>query len=62
MQRMKPQTDGLWQRVGRKHYQHVTGIEIVYRPNLWLWEIIGGKYDGHRFERLWAAQHHATHV
>jgi hypothetical protein len=61
MIRMKPQiNDGEWARVGRKHYRHASGIEIVYRHNEWLWEIVGGRYDGHRFDRLWAAQHHAT--
>lgn len=57
--RMQPTTQGTWERIGRKHYQHVTGIEVVYRHNEWCWEIVGGKYDGHRFDRLWAAQHHA---
>lgn len=60
MSRMKHQHNGLWQSVGRKRYQHVSGVEIVYRHNFWLWEIVGGKYDGHRYERLWAAQHAAT--
>ena len=60
MKRMQPTTEGEWARVARKHYRHMSGVEIVYRPNLWLWEIVGGRNDGLKYERLWAAQHAAT--
>ncbi len=54
--RQKPCTEGVWERVGRKHYQHVAGPEVLYRHNDWLWEIVGTASDGERFSTLSAAQ------
>ena len=54
--RLSPVTTGTWERVGRKHYRHVTGIEVVYRSNAWTWEIVGGPEDGHRYSTLTIAQ------
>jgi hypothetical protein len=58
--RLKPTTQGVWERVARKHYQHITGLEVIYRPNTWDWEVIGGPSDGFRFATLSVAQHAAT--
>ena len=53
--RMKPDTT-TWETIARKHYRHVTGIEVRYNCNLWQWEIIGGAEDGLFYSRLWVAQ------
>lgn len=47
---------GQWAKAGRKHYRHASGIEVVYRPNVWAWEIVGGAGDGLRFGPLHAAR------
>lgn len=60
MIRMQPITEGTWNRVAKKHYRHESGVEVIYRHNDWVWEIIGGRNDGLRYERLWAAQHAAA--
>lgn len=59
MTRNKPITEGTWNKIASKHYRHESGVEVAYRPNSWVWEIVGGKYDGLRYDRLWAAQHQA---
>lgn len=58
--RLKPVTQGVWERIGHKHYQHVAGFEVVYRCNSWNWEVVGGSQDGHRYQTLSVAQHAAT--
>lgn len=45
---------GTWVKVARKHYRHVSGAEIRYNSNRWLWEIVGTE---HAHELLWAARH-----
>lgn len=60
MTRMQPTTFGTWNKIAKKHYRHESGVEVIYRHNGWLWEIVGGKNDGLRYERLWAAQHAAA--
>jgi len=58
--RLSPVTTGVWERIARKHYQHISGIEVIYRCNAWAWEIIGGPEDGRRYTGLAVAQHAAT--
>lgn len=50
-------TSGAWVKVGRKHYQHVTGLEIKYNHNAWAWETIGTVRPG-SYKALWAARWH----
>ena len=57
--RLKPTTEGTWERVGRKHYAHISGIEVLQRPNAYDWEIVGGPEDGHRYSTLSVAQYSA---
>ena len=45
MTRMKPITQGTWNRIARKHYRHESGVEVIYRPNSWNWEVVGGAND-----------------
>ena len=49
---------GQWARVARKHYRHASGVEIVYRPNQYLWEVRGGARDGNRWETLEPARYY----
>jgi hypothetical protein len=58
--RLKPITEGTWVKIARKHYRHVSGIEVRYDDNAWTWEVIGGKDDGHRYGTLSVAQWAAT--
>jgi len=44
---------GAWVKLGKKHYQHSSGIEIRYDCNRWVWQIVGG----HAFTLLWVARH-----
>lgn len=60
MKRAQPITSGEWNRIARKHYRHIDGAEVVYRWNLYHWEIIGGPNDGERYETLNVAQYYAT--
>lgn len=32
---------GEWVKVASKHYRHISGVEIRYNCNRWVWEIIG---------------------
>ena len=41
-------------KVGRKHYRHVGGAEIVYDCNAWQWKITGRKGG---WDVLWPAVH-----
>lgn len=45
---------GNWAKVGPKHYIHISGEEITYNCNRWLW--IHGNYG---YTTLWAAKHNA---
>lgn len=47
---------GSWNKVAKKTYKHISGVVIRYDYNAWLWEIVGGKFDGERYERLWPAR------
>lgn len=58
--RSKPATEGTWNRIARKHYRHMSGIEVRYDHNAWNWEIIGGPEDGYRYSTLTVAQLSAT--
>lgn len=53
---------GAWVKVGRKHYRHVTGVEVVYDCNRWGWRIMAadGTSDGLVWSTLWVAAHYAT--
>lgn len=44
---------GAWVKVGRKHYAHISGVEVVYRCNDWAWEVIG---TGLMYQALWVAK------
>lgn len=46
---------GAWCKVERKHYRHVSGIEIAYDCNRWLWKVS----DGTCYSALWVARHWA---
>lgn len=50
---------GQWAKAGRQGgkpvYQHASGAKVVYRPSRFLWEVVGGRNDGHAYERQWAA-------
>jgi len=35
--------DGMWAKVAKKHYIHVSGNEIIYDCNSWLWRINGNE-------------------
>ncbi len=45
-------SSGQWTKVARKDYRHSSGIRIVYRHNTYVWEIIGGKFDGDSYTTL----------
>jgi hypothetical protein len=47
--------DDMWAKVGKKHYMHVSGIEIKYDCNSWLWRIDGKE----GYSTLWAAKYYA---
>lgn len=50
---------GQWVRVARRRYRHVTGVEVVYGNNEWLWFIRGGPHDGEGYGTLGVARHAA---
>ena len=52
--------NGEWNRIASKTHRHASGIVIRYNHNRWLWEVVGGKDDGHSYTTLAAAQHAAT--
>lgn len=58
--RMKPTTTGEWSKIAKKHYRHVSGVEVRYNCNRWAWEVIGGPDNGRAYAALWVAQHSAT--
>ncbi len=37
----KMKEDGFWSKVGKKHYIHVSGMEVTYDCNRWVWCIDG---------------------
>ena len=45
----------MWAKVGKKHYVHVSGVEVAYDCNAWLWRVDGG--DG--YTTLWVAKQNA---
>jgi len=47
--------DGMWAKVGKKHYLHVSGNEVQYDCNAWLWRVNGKE----GFSTLWAAKYAA---
>ena len=48
-----------WTKVARKHYRHISGVEVRYDCNRWGWEVVG---EGLYFTVLYAAKHWAEHV
>lgn len=44
---------GAWCKVSRQHYRHVSGAEIRYDCNRWVWQIVGGD----AYTLLWVARH-----
>jgi hypothetical protein len=48
-----------WMKVGRKHYLHGSGAEVVYDCNRWGWRLTGaGAFDG-LYVALWVAKGYA---
>ena len=56
----QPTTSGTWNRIGRKQYRHISGVEVRYNHNRWVWVIFGGAQDGNAYGTLNVAQHFAT--
>lgn len=48
-----------WAKVARKHYRHISGIEVRYDCNRWGWEVVG---QNELYTVLWAAKHRAEHL
>lgn len=44
---------GAWVKVAKKHYRHISGAEICYDCNRWVWQILGGD----AYTLLWVARH-----
>lgn len=49
-----------WVKLDKHRYRHRSGVHLVRNINKRLWEIKGGRRDGERFERLWAAAERVT--
>lgn len=50
-----------WTKIGKKHYQHVTGVRVRYINNDWRWEVQGGsKNDGYQYNTLCVAMNAAA--
>lgn len=49
-----------WKSVGRKHWSHVSGVQVKYDCNAWKWQIIGGARCGYKYDTKWAAQTEGT--
>lgn len=47
-------SSGSWVKVGKKHYQHISGAEVKYDCNAWGWVINGGNMA---YSSLWAAKY-----
>lgn len=47
---------GEWVKVARKHYAHISGIEVRYDCNRWGWEVVG---QNELYTALWVAKHRA---
>jgi len=50
---------GAWVRVAKKHYRHVSGVEIVYRCNHWVWAVVEDGKPETRWSMLWVARYEA---
>lgn len=50
---------GEWSKVGRKHYRHVSGVEVRYDVNAWGWRVDGGSEV---WDRLYVAKAEAEKV
>ena len=55
---LKMKNSGEWARVGSKHYLHVSGNEVKYDCNAWLWRVNGGA----GYTTLWAAKEMAENM
>jgi hypothetical protein len=50
--------DSTWAKVGKKHYLHVSGNEVIYDCNNWLWRVNGKN----GYSTLWAAKYEAENL
>lgn len=51
---------GEWASIGRKHYRHISGVEVRYNCNRWMWEIVG--HHNQAWTALWVAKHYAEQL
>lgn len=51
---------GAWVKVGRKHYEHISGAQIRYNCNRWVWEVVG--QPDAAWTLLWVARHFVEKV
>lgn len=48
---------GVWAKVGKQHYRHASGVEIVYDCNHWVWKIrTPDGCDAGAYTLLWVAR------
>jgi len=45
---------------GKKHWIHVSGVQVKYDHNRWAWQVIGGAKCGLFFDTKWSAQTEGT--
>lgn len=50
---------GAWVKLGSKHYSHISGAEIRYNSNRWVWEIVG---RNEAYSLLWVARYNVEKV
>jgi hypothetical protein len=53
---------GAWNKVGKKHFRHVSGAEVRYDCNAWTWAVTGCAADGERYSALHAARSRVEYV
>lgn len=49
-----------WKIIGRKHWSHLSGVQVKYDCNAWKWQVIGGAKCGNYYDTKWAAQTEGT--
>lgn len=54
----KMKNDGFWVKVGKKHYVHVSGTEVTYDCNRWLWCINGKPL----YTTLWVTKYEVERI
>jgi hypothetical protein len=47
--------DPTWAKVGKRHYIHISGNEVIYDCNCWVWRLNGKE----GYSTLWAAKYAA---